>query len=127
VTETARRASVAVVAVVVLFWLAVMERDYRLYVAGVNARAFARADTDLRAARLLNPDTGPKLIRAVRLCDVGRWHESLRLVEQVVTEEPENLYAWNALATVSRGHDPAAFQRAVAVAHRLDPHPARNP
>ena len=57
------RACVAVIALVVLGWLAIMERDTRLqarYSAAVrpgeSTAQMASAERDLRAARLLNPD-----------------------------------------------------------------------
>jgi LacI family transcriptional regulator len=68
----AARVSVAVAALAVVAWLAVMERDARLQASGFAAATqprvaerFARADADLRGARLLNPDTTPDLARAL--------------------------------------------------------------
>jgi hypothetical protein len=121
VTGVAARVAVAVAAVVVLAWLGVMERDHRLFNSGATAATFARADSDLRAAGLLNPDSGPDLVRALRLQRVGRWQQAEATVERVLRREPENLYAWNTLGLVARGHDPAAVQRARAAARRLDP------
>jgi predicted Zn-dependent protease len=121
VTGAAPRVAVAALAVVLVAWLGVMERDHRLFTRGNGAATFRAADSDLRAARLLNPDSGPDLIRAIRLQRAGRWQQALATVEPVLRREPDNLYAWNTLGTVARGHDPAAFLRAQAAARRLDP------
>ncbi len=58
------RAALVLVAVVVIAWLGVMERNLRLTDSGFTATYtlrtkgnIARAERDLRAARLLNPDT----------------------------------------------------------------------
>jgi predicted Zn-dependent protease len=124
-TGVAARVAVAAIAVVVLAWLGVMERDHQLFTRGNSAPTFSSAESDLRAARLLNPDSGPDLILAIRLRRVGRWHDALATVERVLRREPENLYAWNTLGSVAQGHDSAAVQRARAAARRLDPLNAR--
>lgn len=121
----AARAAVAIVAVVVLAWLGVMERDARLQASGVAAAApppdFARADADLRAARLLNPDTAPDTARAVLYNSVGRKPQAAALLEDVLRREPDNLTAWALLLLVARDDDPAAVRRALAARRRLDP------
>ena len=68
----AARVAVAVVAVVVLAWLAVMERDARLQARGVALAGSAQraTDYDARARRVprglvLNPDTTPEVGRAL--------------------------------------------------------------
>jgi hypothetical protein len=121
VTAAGARVAVGLVAVVVVAWLGVMERDHRLFTRGAGAASFAAADSDLRAAGFLNPDSGPDLVHAVWLQRVGRWREGLVTVEQVLHREPDNLYAWNALASVAQNHDAAAVQRAQAAARRLNP------
>jgi predicted Zn-dependent protease len=121
VTGVAARVAVAAIAVVVVAWLGVMERDHRLFTRGNGAASFSSAQSDLRAARLLNPDSGPDLILAIRLRRAGRWHDALATVERVLRREPDNLYAWNTLGSVALGHDAAAVQRAKAAARRLDP------
>jgi predicted Zn-dependent protease len=125
VTGVAARVAVATVAVVVVAWLAVMERDHRLFTRGNGAPTLTSAESDLRAARFLNPDSGPDLILAIRLRRAGRWHDAVATVDRVLRREPENLYAWNTLGSVAQGHDPAAVQRARAAARRLDPLNAR--
>ena len=122
-TGIAPRVAVAAVAVVLLGWLGVMERDYRLFVGVAGAPSTSRVDSDLRAARFLNPDSGPDLIRAVRVQSARDWRAAEGTIERVLRDEPDNLYAWNALAFVARGHDPLALRRAQAAARRLDPRP----
>jgi len=68
----AARVVLATVAAVVLAWLGVMERDHRLFIRGAGASTFARADSDLRASGLLNPDSQSDLFRAFRLKYAGR-------------------------------------------------------
>ena len=123
----AARVAVAVVAVVVLGWLAVMERDERRLQSGVQAAqhaldrsSFERADADFRAAGLLNPDPWPQISRAV-LHDAGRRPGARALVEDVLRREPDNLTAWGELDTIARGKDPAAVRRSLAALRRLDP------
>jgi len=119
------RVVLVTVAAVVLAWLGVMERDHRLFIRGAGASTFARADSDLRASGLLNPDSQSDLFRAFRLKYAGRWQEAVAMVERVLRREPDNLYAWNALVMVAQGRDPAAVLRARAAARRLDPLGAR--
>jgi hypothetical protein len=117
----AARVSLAVVAVVVLAWLAVMERDERLLKRGVETRSVA----DLRDATLLNPDTGPDVGRALLYRSRDRRDDATALLEDVLRREPENLTAWGSLYLISRDGDPAAARRALAARVRLDPLDAR--
>jgi hypothetical protein len=122
------RPLVAVIAVLVIGWLAVMERDQRLYDRAVAAGGslddpgtIARAESDMRGARLLNPDRQPDIGRAVILVTTGRQPEARRVVEDVVRAEPDSLSAWDALGFVNRGRDPALRRRVDAAIRRLDP------
>jgi hypothetical protein len=126
------RVAVGLVAVLVLGWLAVMERDLRLQARGVHASGrlevagnAARADSALRAARLLNPDTAPDLIRAVLYQGQGRERDASALIAGVLRREPDNLAAWGQLYLLTRGSEPATARRALAAAARLDPLSAR--
>ena len=126
------RSVVGLIAVAVLAWLGVMERDHRLYAGGVvgagkvrTAADFARAESDLRAARLLNPDVSPDLSRAILYVGAGRARQATALAEDVLRREPDNLRAWGLLYSLSREHDPAAAGRALAARQRLDPLNAR--
>ena len=122
------RAGVAVLAVLVLAWLAVMERDRRLQARGVATAGalhgpadVARADADLRAAGFLNPDTRPELERALVLRYAGRNDEAVAVVEDVLRREPENRAAWGGLLVLAGERSPAAAERARAALRRLDP------
>ncbi len=126
------RAGVAVVAVFVLGWLAVQERDTRLHASGVaalkaggDAAALRAAEADLRAARLLSPDTRPDLDRALLLRAQGKAGEAIALTRSVVRREPDNLLGWGILAVLAQGRDPEAVRAAFAARKRLDPVNAR--
>ena len=126
------RVSVAVVALAVLGWLAVLERDTRLQAAGVaalepeaGAGALARGESDLRAARLLNPATEPDYYRALVLRARGDAEGARATIEDVLRREPDNLRAWATLALLAPGRDDAAVRRAREARLRLDPLNAR--
>jgi hypothetical protein len=115
-----------VVAVGLIGWLVVMERDARLYDRGIAASArlgnpatAERAEADLRAARLLNPDRTPDIWRALVLATAGR-PGARPLLEDVVRAEPDNLSAWTALGWAA-GEDAALERRVAAEMKRLDP------
>jgi predicted Zn-dependent protease len=118
------RVVVAAVAIALIGWLAVMERNARLYDRGIAAAerlddpaTAARAEADLKAARLLNPDRTPDVGRALILWNSGRPAGARAALEDVVRDEPDNLSAWTALAWVSEGDD----ARVAAHLRRLDP------
>jgi hypothetical protein len=118
------RVAIVAVAVVVLAWLAVMERDAVLQERGLAAArhgSLARAEADFRTARLLNADTTPDVDRAFVLRAAGRGAAARALLEGVVRREPDNLLAWSSLLTFARRDDPATARRAVAALRRLDP------
>jgi predicted Zn-dependent protease len=126
------RVIVALLAVAVLAWLAVMERNERLIARGVTTAGqldtpanVARAEADLRAARLLNPTTTPDLNRAVLYIGLGRPAEATALLQDVVRREPDNRIAWGTLYGFTRDRDPAAARRALDALRRLDPLAAR--
>jgi tetratricopeptide (TPR) repeat protein len=122
------RVAVAVVAVLVLGWLVVLERDRRLEARASETSAriiqpgnFERSESDFEAARLLNPDVNPDLKRAYLYLGAGRVEQAAGVIEDVVRREPDNLAAWAALYTISRERDPAAARRALEARRRLDP------
>jgi predicted Zn-dependent protease len=126
------RVAVAVIAVLVLGWLGVMERDRVLRQHGVAAAgalhrpgAFAAAERDFRAARLLSPDTAPDVSRAFLYAAAGQPRRAVALLDGVLRREPDNLAAWGALFSFARQTDPAAARRALAARRRLDPVDAR--
>ena len=122
------RLAVAVIALGAIGWLAVMERDARLYERGIAAGGslddpdtIARAEADLEGARLLSPDRTPDVGRALVLSTAARAPEARALLEDVVRSEPDNLSAWTALGWVNDGADPALERRVTAEMRRLDP------
>jgi hypothetical protein len=124
----ASRVGAVVVAVLVLAWLGLMLRDVRLEDRGVKAAGrlsvpgnTERAEADLRAAQLLNPDAGPDLARAVLLLQLDQPERAVALVEDVVRREPESTRAWRTLYELTRERDPARAERALATLRRLDP------
>ena len=118
------RAIVVVVALVVLGWLAIQERNVRLQARGVQAaqaRDLERAEESFRAARLLSPDPLPELRLALLYQGSAREDDARAMLERILAREPENLSAWGLLLTWTRGRDPAAVRRALAARQRLDP------
>jgi hypothetical protein len=118
------RALVAVVAVCVIAWLGVMERDGRLQWRAddaIHAHDLTRAERDLRGARLLNPDTAPDVTRAVLYRARGQQRRAIALLDDVVRREPDNLTAWSVLRLSATGTDPSAFRRSLVALQRLDP------
>jgi predicted Zn-dependent protease len=127
---TAARVGLAVLAIAVLAWLGVMERNTRLQADGTEATArqdFAAAESAFRSARLLNPDATPDMRRAFVFALSGRPREAVGLLEDVVRREPENRSAWGLLAGVTRETEPAIARRARAALDRLDPLNAASP
>jgi len=126
------RIAVALLAVVVLAWLGVMERDARLQARGVEAAGrlgdpggAERAHAAFRAARLLNPDTAPDVGRALVYQAQERPDAAIALLEDVVRREPDNPTAWSVLYAVARLADPPVARRALEARRRLDPLGAR--
>jgi hypothetical protein len=140
--RVARICTVAV-ALVVVAWLVVMERDARLLANGTalsrkltsnqknvcprapagaaECRRFARAVSDLRAARFLNPDTAPQLNLGIVQGGSGGGRRAAS-ARRILRSEPENLNAWLELLVAGvTAHDPVATRDAVAALHRLDP------
>jgi hypothetical protein len=128
VSRSAARGCVAVVALVVIAWLGVMERNLRLEQRGAAAlrpdstpAELAQAESDLRRARLLNPDTAPDVSLAVAYRTRGQQDRALATVEDVVRREPDNLRAWVALALLAGESRPDVQERVLAARRRLDP------
>jgi predicted Zn-dependent protease len=124
------RAFLAVLALLVLGWTAVLVRDQEVGNAASDALLHharlppARAATEMRRledARLLNPDTTWDLDRAVAWVSLGRPRPAVRELESLVRREPANAEAWRVLALTSRGIDPTRHAQALAEVRRLDP------
>ena len=116
------RVALAVVAIVVIAWLAVLARD-----VGLQERAAERstrgeldgAAADLRRARFLNPDRELDLSLAVVQNGRDRREEAIALIADVARAEPDNVLAWELLSLYAR--DPSTVRRARAERRRLDP------
>ncbi|HSD77020.1 MAG TPA: hypothetical protein VLA98_06430, partial [Solirubrobacteraceae bacterium] len=85
----------------------------------------ARAESDFRAARLLNPDTTPDLRLALLHRARGDFRRGVTTARNVTRREPDNLRAWAVLLAAAVGHDAAAVRDALAARRRLDPIDAR--
>jgi predicted Zn-dependent protease len=115
---------VVVVAAAALAWLGVMYRDAYLQARGVAELRdgdLAAAASDLRRARLLNPDAAPDVTRAVIYRARGDDRAAVALLADVVHREPDNLSAWSAMRLSATGTDPNAFRRSLMALQRLDP------
>jgi hypothetical protein len=118
------RVSLALVAVVVIAWLAVMERNTRLQtraVAESGRPPISNAYRDFRRARFLNPDTAPDVLIALIDSVHGKSARGIATLQGVVRREPENLFAWGQLFKIAQGHDQAVADHAYAELARLDP------
>jgi predicted Zn-dependent protease len=132
VSRVVARLTTVLVAVLVLAWLGLMERNARLQEQGIAASGrldvqgnAARAESAFRRARTLNPDTAPDVGRALLYLALERRDEATSLLAAVLRREPENLTAWGVLFNVARDRDPATAERAAAALRRLDPVRAR--
>jgi hypothetical protein len=134
------RISMAAIALVVVAWMAVLVRDAHVFdqatappPGGVGALpgqlrrpdGLSRRAGQLRASRLLRPDTAPELQTAVFLEVRGAPEDlvrALRIATSVAHSEPENLDAWVDILSIDRARGDAGGVR-VALAHvrRLDP------
>jgi hypothetical protein len=121
------RAIIAVVAVLLVAWFAVLARDQLIGTRALDRveqnPAMSRADwertvADLRRAELLNPGSEFRLARAAALILHDR-PGAQRLVDSILRREPDNVEAWSILLAATRGRDEARFQEAVEQVRRL--------
>ncbi len=119
------RAAVTVVAVLVVGWLVVLERDYRLQTRAITqtgALGPARSADDLNRARFLNPNRDPDFLRALVIVGQGQYQSGKAIITSALRDEPDNLSGWNTLRLISLGgRDPASERLAIANLQRLDP------
>lgn len=124
------RVLLAVTALLALGWLAVSLRDDMVQTRALASVSFAqdvpaarltRAADRLRSAELLNPDQTLRLYRANFYARQGQTSRGVRLVEDVVRREPENLDAWGLLFRLTNGTNPRLAARATAQLRRLNP------
>jgi hypothetical protein len=124
------RALLALVAVIVLAWVGVLLRNYEL---GKDAavRAFfgpklstpeRQRDLDrLDDAQLLDPNAYWKVARANYQILDGDLRGAQRSAERLVSDEPQNVFAWSTLLQATRRTDPQRARQAVAEIRRLNP------
>jgi predicted Zn-dependent protease len=122
------RGIVAVLALVVLAWLGMTERNLRLQASGVAATAkqdFARAQDRFARSSELNPDTTPDLQRAYVLNARGDKDQAIAAAREILRREPENRDAWGLLLGFVADEGSPLAQRARAEVRRLNPLAAR--
>lgn len=126
------RAVLAVLAVGLVVWSAVLWRDERIGSTAVDRilrnpdlgdAAWADEMESLRDAELLNPGTSWDIARAGALLQRGSPGAAERVIEDVIEREPENVEAWHVLHDVVRGRDPGRAAEARATILRLNPRP----
>jgi hypothetical protein len=125
------RIVVALVAVLVLAWSAVLLRDERIARQAehrfrsdpeMSDAALARVTEQFEDAELLNPGTPWTLVRANVLLLRDK-PEAVRVADEILENEPDNLGAWVVVAKATDGRDDARYAQALAEIRRLNPTP----
>jgi hypothetical protein len=125
------RIAVALVAVLVLAWSAVLLRDERVARQAehrfrsdpeMSDAAFARVTDQFEDAALLNPGTPWTLVRANVLLLRDK-PQALRVADEILEDEPDNLGAWVVVAEATRGRNARRNAQALAEIRRLNPTP----
>lgn len=91
----------------------------------LTAAQSARAASLLDSAGVLNPDAEVDVLRARLALDERIPGRAMRIVEDVVRREPQNIEAWFVLASAS-GRQPKTLLRALEQIARLEPRITRN-
>jgi predicted Zn-dependent protease len=125
----AQRLTVAVLAIAAIAWLALGYRSTVLSERGARlaerpdqtAAQVREAESTLKDARFLNPDTRPLFVEGFLLATHGRYEEGLELLEQGVRREPDNVVGWGILAQATARRDPARSREARIQIARLSP------
>jgi hypothetical protein len=126
----AARILLAAVAVVVLAWLGIALRDAILLQHGGDVlfrtpppsqAEFDKAYKQMEDSDFLNPDQTGKIDRARFLLLHDDPGGALRLANQVVEDEPDNLAGWSVVYLAGQEVDQARAQQAVVAITRLDP------
>lgn len=126
----AARAALALTAVIVLAWVGVLLRNYEI---GKDAavRAFfgpklsqAEGKRDLQRlddAQFLDPNAYWRVARANYLILDGDQRRAARAAEQLVRDEPQNLFAWGTLYQATKKDDPERAAQAAREIKQLNP------
>jgi hypothetical protein len=130
---TARILLVAI-AMAVLAWVGVLARNHELG-KDPAVRAFfgpkpgpveRQRDLDaLEDAQLLDPNAYWRIALANYHLMAGDRRGAIPVAEELVRDEPENLFAWGALLQATREADPRRAAEAAAALRRLNPLGAR--
>jgi hypothetical protein len=123
------RAALALCALVVFGWLAVLVRDHHvgetasplLYKSNLSAGQFDRYMKRLRQSQFLDPDTTVDLGIANFNLARGRTRVAAGQAERIVRAEPENLRGGMILYGATIARDPAQAARAAARIRSLNP------
>ena len=124
------RIALAVVALLVLGWNAVLLRNFEsskdvapqaFSTQGKPAAPDPEAFEKLRDARTLDPDTTFDLALSGYYLVIGQDRRAIEAAEAVTRREPENIAAWLTLQAAANGSDPALAARARARLKALDP------
>lgn len=124
------RAAIALAALAVIAWSAVLWRGERIGRDASNRiimnqdlsdAAWAGEVERLRDAELLDPGTKWPVARAGALLQRGHAAAAARVIEDVVAQEPDNVEAWIVLRAAAEGRDPRQAARARREIRRLSP------
>ena len=127
------RIGIAVLALLVVAWSAVLWRDDRIGSEASNRLLMSKQLSDaewareverLRDAELLDPSTRWPLARAQAYLLRDRPRDAAQVTESVLDREPENVEAWIVLREATREIDPRRAAQAGAEIRRLSPPPA---
>lgn len=126
----AARVLLALTAVLVLAWVGVLFRNYeigkdaavRAFFGPKLSRAERERDLDrLDDAQLLDPNAYWRIARANYHILDGDRRRAARAAEDLVRDEPQNIFAWSTLLQATRRSDPERAAEAVAEIRRLNP------
>jgi hypothetical protein len=129
---TLARGLLAALAVVLIAWFSLLARNHAIgteaaerIISEPNMRPadWQRAMYDLRRAELLDPSTEWSLTRAQYLLLRDR-RGAMRVADDVLRREPDNLAAWWVVLRAARDVDPERWREATAEIRRLNPPPA---
>jgi hypothetical protein len=126
----AARVLLALTAVLVLAWVGVLTRNYeigkdpalRAFFGPKPSQAGGERDLEhLDDAQFLDPNAYWKVARANYLILFGEQRSAARAAEQLVREEPQNIFAWSTLLQATKKNDPERASQAAAEIKQLNP------
>jgi hypothetical protein len=122
------RCALAAAALMLAVWFIVLAYNYGI---GTDASARLGANPDMgeaewrdaiddfERARRLDPSLDWTLIQAQFLL-LRQPREAIRVADEIVRREPDNLGAWLVIAKAARGVEPSRWREAMAEIRRLD-------